>query len=269
MNFDREATPPGMSGGPPAHGRRAAPRAVGRRATRKIRSTRRSPNLRMVFASLAAGLLAAPYLIPANADTIPPAASDPAPSAEPQTVSAAGPSATLSAIERDAYTVTAFVPNDYHPYSRTASTFVNDPNSPIQWPFIRGVPIVSGFGPRAAPCDICSTFHKALDFAPGAGTPIQAIADGVVSTVNSISWELGVHVKIDHMVDGQKVSSLYAHMQEGTLAVGLGEAVTVGHIIGRVGNTGLSMGPHLHFEILLDGTQPTDPYAWLTARVGS
>ncbi|MCB1281661.1 MAG: M23 family metallopeptidase, partial [Salinibacterium sp.] len=68
---------------------------------------------------------------------------------------------------------------------------------------------------------------------------------------------------------GQKVSSLYAHMQEGTVTVALGEAVTVGQIIGRVGNTGLSMGPHLHFEILLDGVHPTDPYAWLTARVGS
>lgn len=223
----------------------------------------------MVFAALAAGLLAAPYLIPANATTIPAVGSDPVPAAEPQLVSAAGPDAVLPAIERDAYTVTAFVPNDYFPYSRTANTFVNDPNSPIQWPFTQGVPIVSGFGPRAAPCDICSTFHKALDFAPGAGTPIQAIADGVVSAVNSISWELGVHIKIDHVVDGQKVSSLYAHMQEGTEAVALGEAVTVGQVIGRVGNTGLSMGPHLHFEILLEGTHPTDPYAWLTARVGS
>lgn len=223
----------------------------------------------MVFAALAAGLLAAPYLIPANATTLPEPSSETVPSAEPQVVSAAGTDAALTAIERDSYTATAFVPDDYYPYSKTASTFVNDPNSPIQWPFTRGVPIVSGFGPRVAPCDICSTFHKAVDFAPGAGTPIQAIADGVVSAVNSISWELGVHIKIDHVVDGQTVSSLYAHMQEGTVTVALGEAVTVGQIIGRVGNTGLSMGPHLHFEILLDGVHPTDPYAWLTARVGS
>jgi murein DD-endopeptidase MepM/ murein hydrolase activator NlpD len=104
---------------------------------------------------------------------------------------------------------------------------------------------------------------------PGAGTPIQAIADGVVTAVNSISGELGVHVKVDHVLDGQRVSSLYAHMQVGTEAVALGERITVGQLIGRVGNTGLSTAPHLHFEILLDGNRPIDPYAWLKLKVGS
>lgn len=227
------------------------------------------PRVRVVAATLAAGLLTVPYLIPANADTATPTANGPAPVVETQSVSTTSPVAIAAVIERDEYTATAFIPDDYWPYSRTANTFINNPNSPIQWPFTQGVPIVSGFGPRIAPCDICSTFHKGLDMMPGAGTPIQAIADGVVTAVNSISGELGIHVKVDHVLDGQRVSSLYAHMQVGTEAVALGERITVGQLIGRVGNTGLSTAPHLHFEILLDGNRPIDPYAWLKLKVGS
>jgi murein DD-endopeptidase MepM/ murein hydrolase activator NlpD len=227
------------------------------------------PRVRVVAATLAAGLLTVPYLIPANADTATPTANGLAPVVETQSVSTTSPVAIAAVIERDEYTATAFIPDDYWPYSRTANTFINNPNSPIQWPFTQGVPIVSGFGPRIAPCDICSTFHKGLDMMPGAGTPIQAIADGVVTAVNSISGELGVHVKVDHVLDGQRVSSLYAHMQVGTEAVALGERITVGQLIGRVGNTGLSTAPHLHFEILLDGNRPIDPYAWLKLKVGS
>jgi len=227
------------------------------------------PKVRVVAATLAAGLLTVPYLIPANADTAAPTAHGPALAIETQSVSTTSPDTAAAVIERDEYTATAFIPDDYWPYSRTANTFINNPNSPIQWPFTQGVPIVSGFGPRIAPCDICSTFHKGLDMMPGAGTPIQAIADGVVTAVNSISGELGIHVKVDHVLDGQRVSSLYAHMQVGTEAVALGERITVGQLIGRVGNTGLSTAPHLHFEILLDGNRPVDPYAWLKLKVGS
>lgn len=223
----------------------------------------------MAAAALAAALLTAPYLLPAYAEKASPCANDSPQPRDTQTVSKTDAAATVAVIERDQYTATAFVPDDYYPYSRTANTFINDPNSPIQWPFTQGVPIVSGYGPRPAPCDICSTFHKGLDMMPGPGTPIQAIADGVVTTVNTISWELGTHVKIDHIVDGQRISSLYAHMQEGTETVSVGDRVTVGHILGRVGNTGLSTAPQLHFEILLDGTRPTDPFAWLVSRVGS
>lgn len=153
---------------------------------------------------------------------------------------------------------------------RTAGTYVNYPDSPIQWPFPVGVPISTYFGPREAPCAGCSTFHKGLDMNPGVNTPIQAMADGVVRELSPTdNGGLGVYVIVDHMIGGRLVSSLYAHMAEGSLTVAVGQPVLVGQQIGNVGNTGQSTGPHLHFEVLLDGQSPTDPFAWLTERVRS
>ncbi|MGZ0212894.1 MAG: M23 family metallopeptidase [Actinomycetales bacterium] len=143
-------------------------------------------------------------------------------------------------------------------------SFTNNPAGTIQWPFAGEVPITSGFGPRNA-CSFCSSNHAGLDFAPGEGFPIQSIADGVVSEVNLAPGGYGVHVYIDHVINGQSVRSLYAHMQWGSPAVAVGQPVTVGQLVGRVGNTGASTGPHLHLEIHLDG-KPVDPYAWLTTN---
>lgn len=293
MNFDHHPTSSNVSRGSSPRGRRAAPRST-TRADRKARSgrrrglprggtnsprgdnagaarlslLRRNPSVRVVIAAVAAGLLMAPYLLPAYADTALPTVSNPVPATETQSLLTSSDAASV-AVVRDGYTATKIIPGAYRPYARTANTFVNDPNSPIQWPFAQGVPISDGFGPRIAPCGGCSSYHKGLDLTPGVGTPIQAIADGVVAAVNTLSGELGVHLMIDHVVDGQRVSSLYAHMQQGSVTVAVGENVTVGQTIGRVGNTGLSTGAHLHFEILLNSTLPIDPYAWLKSKVGS
>ncbi|WEO76000.1 M23 family metallopeptidase [Cryobacterium sp. SO2] len=142
--------------------------------------------------------------------------------------------------------------------------------SAIQWPFLVGVPITTDFGPRIPSCDGCSSFHEGIDMNPGVNTPIQAVANGVVREVSSTGKSgLGVYAIIDHMIDGRLVSSLYAHMTEGTLAFAVGDPVLVGQLVGNVGNTGQSTGPHLHFEILLDGVTPTAPYAWLTDKVSA
>ncbi|MEC5185672.1 murein DD-endopeptidase MepM/ murein hydrolase activator NlpD [Cryobacterium sp. MP_3.1] len=155
-------------------------------------------------------------------------------------------------------------------YAQTANTYTNDLGSAIQWPFLVGVPISTDFGPRIPPCDGCSSFHKGLDMNPGVNTPIQAVANGVVREISSTDNSgLGVYAIIDHIIDGRLVSSLYAHMTEGTLALAVGDPVLVGQLVGNVGNTGQSTGPHLHFEILLDGVTPTDPYAWLTEKVST
>jgi murein DD-endopeptidase MepM/ murein hydrolase activator NlpD len=147
---------------------------------------------------------------------------------------------------------------------RIADTFTNNPRGAIQWPFPVGVPISDGFGARESPGGIGSTDHKGVDFAPGQGTPIQSIADGVVSSVQpSDNSGLGVHVIIDHVVDGQKVSSVYGHMLTGSIQVTEGQVVKVAQTVGLVGNTGASTGPHLHLEIRLDGVTPVDPFAWL------
>ncbi|QJU54235.1 M23 family metallopeptidase [Herbiconiux sp. KACC 21604] len=149
---------------------------------------------------------------------------------------------------------------------RTASTYTNNTLSEIQWPFPVGVPISDGFGPRSSPGGIGSTNHKGVDFTPGQGTPIGAIASGVVSkVVRSDGGGLGVYVVVDHVIDGEEVSSWYGHMLTGSPTVSEGQAVVVGQQLGSVGNTGTSTGAHLHLEIHVGGS-PVDPFAWLQAH---
>jgi murein DD-endopeptidase MepM/ murein hydrolase activator NlpD len=139
----------------------------------------------------------------------------------------------------------------------------------VRWPFAGGTRISDGFGPRSAPCSGCSTFHDGLDMNPGVGTPIGAVADGVVSGVTAHDdGGLGVHVLIDHVVAGRMVTSTYGHMQSGSAAVSVGQSVTAGQLVGSVGSTGQSTGPHLHLEIHLDGVTAVDPYGWLTQHAG-
>jgi len=139
----------------------------------------------------------------------------------------------------------------------------------VQWPFAGVTRISDGYGPRSAPCAGCSTFHDGLDMNPGEGTPIGSIADGVVSSVTAFdNGGLGVHVMIDHVVAGQNVTSTYGHMLAGSAAVSVGQSVTAGQIIGNVGSTGQSTGPHMHLELHLDGVTAIDPYGWLTEHAG-
>lgn len=140
--------------------------------------------------------------------------------------------------------------------------FVNDPNAAIQWPFAVGVPITYGFGMRSG------RMHEGVDFTPGAGSPIQAIADGVVRESTDSGGAYGVHVIVDHVIDGQLISSHYAHMQYGSRQVQVGDHITVGTILGRTGNTGRSFGAHTHFELLVNGTTPIDPMPWLREHTG-
>jgi murein DD-endopeptidase MepM/ murein hydrolase activator NlpD len=151
---------------------------------------------------------------------------------------------------------------------KVGDTFTNDPNSPVQWPFPVGVPIASYFGPRIAPTPGASTFHEGIDFDPGLGVDVHSIAKGVVQTVHTAAGGgFGVYVVIDHVIDGKKVASLYGHMRPGSLTVHEGQHVDVAQVIGKVGDTGISTGPHMHFEILENDTTPVDPYAWLKAHV--
>lgn len=134
----------------------------------------------------------------------------------------------------------------------------------VLWPVSASTAVSGSYGPREAPCAGCSTFHKGADLTPGVGSPIQVIADGVVRSVSAVDdGGLGVHAVIDHIIGGRQVSSVYGHMIRGSLQLSAGQAVTAGELVGNVGSTGQSTGPHLHFEILLGGTEPTDPLAWL------
>ncbi|BAJ75355.1 membrane proteins [Microbacterium testaceum StLB037] len=140
--------------------------------------------------------------------------------------------------------------------------YVNNPNSPIQWPFAVGVSISYGFGMRDG------GFHEGADFVPGEGAPVQAIADGTVRIATEQGGAFGVTVLIDHEIDGELVSSRYGHMQYGSLQVTQGEHVHVGQVLGHTGNTGRSFGAHTHVEILQNGTTPIDPIPWLRQHAG-
>ena len=119
-----------------------------------------------------------------------------------------------------------------------------------------------GFGPRSG------EFHEGADFVPGAGAHVQAIAAGTVRIATESGGAYGVTVVVDHIIDGELVSTRYAHMQYGSLQVSVGDTVEAGTFLGQTGNTGRSFGAHTHFEVLQDGTTPIDPIVWLRANAG-
>ncbi len=119
-------------------------------------------------------------------------------------------------------------------------------------------PIVSGFGPRLHPILGVRRLHQGVDMAAAHGRPIVAAADGVVVWAGERGG-YGNCTIIDH---GNQYATLYAHQSR--FAVSVGQTVRAGETIGSVGNTGLSAGPHLHFEVRLLGI-PTNPAPFLAA----
>ena len=131
-------------------------------------------------------------------------------------------------------------------------------NPPPEGVFVRPVPgpITSGFGPRRHPILGYVRMHTGVDFGAGYGTPIKAATDGRVIHSSSFGG-YGLTVIIDH---GGGVSTLYAHQSQ--TAVRRGDSVSRGEVIGYVGTSGLSTGPHLHWEVRLSG-RPVDPIPYL------
>ena len=120
--------------------------------------------------------------------------------------------------------------------------------SGLIWPV--GGPITSPFGMR------WGSLHPGIDIAAASGTPIEAAASGRV-IVAAYSGGYGNLVVIDH---GNGLATAYAHQSQ--IAVGVGETVRQGQTIGYVGSTGFSTGPHLHFEVRVNGA-PADPMGYL------
>ena len=128
----------------------------------------------------------------------------------------------------------------------------------VRWPILN---FTLGRGLGAA------GYHQGVDLLAPAMTPIYATAAGVV-TVSSESYNsYGVTVSINHVIGGQSVNSLYAHMTVGTRQVQVGQTVAAGQLIGFVGSTGRSTANHVHFEVQINGTL-VDPWAWLQANAG-
>lgn len=135
----------------------------------------------------------------------------------------------------------------------------------IRWPLPQPIEVSSNYGYRNAPCASCSSSHQGLDMTPGEGSPIGAVADGVVR-FSGYSAGFGQYVILDHIIDGGRISTLYAHMQYGSSPMRTGQSAEAGDLVGLVGNTGRSTGAHLHLEVLIGGFRGIDPWAWLTSR---
>ncbi|MFP7759978.1 M23 family metallopeptidase [Marisediminicola sp. LYQ134] len=241
---------------------------------------------RKVLAMMAVGAamaMSVSYVIP-NAATV--ATANPAETAydgaDAQVAAPVTPGAAGAAIARDSYGVTD-KPEPTPPPVVAAEAPVAAAEAPpaaevsyalspstssaeLQWPVPPSTVIASSYGPRS--CAMCSSFHEGADFSAPAGSPAFSMAAGVVTVINAPNWSaLGTHVRVQHVIDGQQVESVYAHLQEGSLQVSVGDSVTAGQPLGAVGCTGRCSGTHLHFEIRPGGAA-VDPVAWLSARLG-
>lgn len=129
--------------------------------------------------------------------------------------------------------------------------------SNLQWPVPSCTLITSRFGYRVAPTTGASTYHGGLDIGAGMGASIVAAGAGDVIYAGA-NGGYGNCVMIDH---GNGVVTVYAHMS--SIGVSYGQYVTAGQYVGAVGSTGVSTGPHCHFEIRINGAQ-TDPAAYFS-----
>nr|WP_295788859.1 M23 family metallopeptidase [uncultured Microbacterium sp.] len=112
-----------------------------------------------------------------------------------------------------------------------------------------------------------SGYHQGVDLLAPQGQPIFAAAAGVVSVSQESYGGYGVAIVIEHVINGQKVSTTYGHMTYGSRQVQAGQTVAAGQLIGLVGSTGSSTANHLHFEVHINGSV-VDPYAWLQQNAG-
>ncbi len=143
-------------------------------------------------------------------------------------------------------------------YNRRIKKNPKTARKPFKGRFMRPVnaPVTSGFGNRFHPILRISRLHAGTDFGARSGSPIFAVADGTVISA-SYSGGYGNRIILDH---GGGLTTVYAHCS--SLAVRAGQTVRQGQRIGAVGSTGLSTGPHLHFEMRVNG-RPVNPMSRL------
>lgn len=127
-------------------------------------------------------------------------------------------------------------------------------STPDIWP-VRGF-ITSTFGNRKSPIYGTPQFHEGLDIANSVGTPVIATANGTIAELGYQSG-YGRFIKIQH---GYGMVTVYGHLSR--TAVSEGQRVKKGEVVGYVGNTGSSTGPHLHYEVRVNGV-PTNPMKYL------
>jgi murein DD-endopeptidase MepM/ murein hydrolase activator NlpD len=135
---------------------------------------------------------------------------------------------------------------------------------PLRKPVTSEIDTTSNFGVRIDPFLGRPAMHTGLDFRGNTGDPIRATAGG---TITHAGWTggYGNMVEIDH---GNSLSTRYGHLSE--IEASVGQSVKVGQVIGRLGSSGRSTGPHLHYETRIDG-EAVDPERFLRAglRLGN
>ncbi len=127
-------------------------------------------------------------------------------------------------------------------------------DAPSLWPVVG--PVTSSFGEREDPFNGEGAFHAGIDISASFGEPIHAAADGVVETAGMANG-YGREIIIDH---GHGIHTLYGHLSG--FAVASGQEVTRGQVIGYVGLSGRSTGPHLHYEVRIQNT-PVNPHKYM------
>ena len=149
--------------------------------------------------------------------------------------------------------------------SRTGGVIPGFASAPVSIPSlipVDGVKLTSDFGMRWHPVLGGRRAHKGVDLAAPMGTPIHASADGVVERADWYS-SYGLYVALEH---GGDIETRYGHMSR--LNVAAGQRVRKGDIIGYVGTTGRSTGPHLHYEVRIAG-EAVNPVPYLQAGAAS
>jgi murein DD-endopeptidase MepM/ murein hydrolase activator NlpD len=133
-------------------------------------------------------------------------------------------------------------------------------NVPYRKPVLGEIETTSGFGYRTDPFLGRPAMHTGLDFRGSTGDPVRATAAGKVV---SAGWAggYGRMVEIEHT---DKLSTRYGHMSH--IDVKVGDIVKIGQVIGEIGSTGRSTGPHLHYETRIDG-DAVDPQKFLRAGI--
>ena len=153
------------------------------------------------------------------------------------------------AIKRGRFTLYHYTTPDGH------SDYYNEAGQSVQRPFLRtpvnGARISSEYGKRRHPILGYSKMHKGVDFAAPKGTPVYASGDGIIKEMRR-KGSYGQYINIFH---SNNYSTVYAHLNGFARSLRRGSNVVRGQVIGYVGSTGRSTGPHLHYEVLEKGRQ--------------
>ena len=164
----------------------------------------------------------------------------------PETVSRSGTIDVTASLQRLTHEVTAAEARLRALETLLLDRRLTDAVTPAGWPATGGF-VSSGFGPRADPFTGNIAFHEGVDIASRLGSPIHAMADGVVSFAGE-KPQYGKTIEITH---GRGLTTRYAHTLQ--LLVKVGDKVNRGDSIALVGSSGRSTGPHVHFEVLKEG----------------